>query len=563
MQAPLSAQATRVGFPHAETSRPVRFDDRLATLLTLPVAGVHDRAIRWRQLVELAARAGREDETGAPFIAAVAVIRADAPRIARDIRSAAARSIAGRALALPLLEVFAEDELAVAAPVFAGRRLGKIQLNRLLEVADPEVRAFLVTLNPGQMEGEEERGLGDIVARLERKTSVPETEPAPEAPLPTEWPVEKDVPPEASDTVPAGRESEQAPDPEPAPQHDPLPPLPEGVIRWESNASGEIGWVEGIARGALIGLSIADPNDAGMLATAFADREAFSKVALNVAPIDQEFLFSGTPAFDTATGRFLGYRGEARLAPSDAEIHDLPRPPAIEGKQRPPATTRNVESLRELVHEIKTPLNAIIGFAEIIDGQYLGPAHRGYRERAAEIVAQARILLGAIEDLDFAAREQAERARRGQDTQPDADVPAIIAKVAEGLHPIANRKGVRIVADFKDGDHHCRIDPGLAERLIRRLFGSLLETLDEGETLYIEGAKAGSHCQLKLARPAALKGLSAQRLLDPSLSLSGQGPTLLGFGFSLRLVRGLVRIAGGEISIENDRIIVHLPSTSS
>src|SRR5437763_13334978 len=62
------------------------------------------------------------------------------------------------------------------------------------------------------------------------------------------------------------------------------------------------------------------------------------------------------------------------------------------------------DSLRELVHEIKTPLNAIIGFAEIIDGQYLGPADRRYRERAGEIVAQARLLVSAIDDLDFAAR---------------------------------------------------------------------------------------------------------------------------------------------------------------
>ena len=76
----------------------MRFDDRLATLLTLPVAGAHDRAVRWRQLVELAARAGREDESGAPFVAALAVIRADASKVARDVRTAAARSIAGRSI---------------------------------------------------------------------------------------------------------------------------------------------------------------------------------------------------------------------------------------------------------------------------------------------------------------------------------------------------------------------------------------------------------------------------------------------------------------------------------
>lgn len=544
----LSAQATRVGFPHAETIIPVRFDDRLATLLTLPVAGAHDRAVRWRQLVELAARAGREDETGAPFIAAVAVIKADAPRIARDIRSAAARSIAGRALALPLLEVFAQDELAVAAPVFAGRRLGKMQLGHLVGVADPEVRAFLVTLNPGQLDQDRDLGLGDIVARLDRPSIEP-------AAAPPEWPVATSTPPEADIEISETVEPDDVQPVEPEHVLDPR----DAVIRWESNASGEIGWVEGIARGALIGLSLADPHEAGALAEAFAGREAFSKLALTLAPTEQDYLFSGTPAFDPETGRFLGYRGMARPAPSDAEVHDLPRPPVQPDKARPPATTRSVESLRELVHEIKTPLNAIIGFAEIIDGQYLGPAHRGYRERAAEIVAQARILLGAIEDLDFAAREQAERAKGTGTTRLDADLPQIIAKIAEHLYPIANRKGVRIVADFKDEDHRCRLDTGLAERLLRRLLGSLLETLEEGETLYVEGARTGSHCQLKFARPAALKGLSAQRLLDPSLSLTGEGPKLLGFGFSLRLVRGLVRIAGGEISIENDRIIVHLP----
>ena len=71
---------------------------------------------------------------------------------------------------------------------------------------------------------------------------------------------------------------------------------------------------------------------------------------------------------------------------------------------RRPDVLTDPDSLRELVHEIKTPLNAIIGFAEIIEGQYLGPADRGYRERAAEIVRQARLLLAAIDDLDFAAK---------------------------------------------------------------------------------------------------------------------------------------------------------------
>ena len=40
--------------------QPVRFDDRLLTVLNQPAEDRHDAAVRWRQLVDLVARAGRE-----------------------------------------------------------------------------------------------------------------------------------------------------------------------------------------------------------------------------------------------------------------------------------------------------------------------------------------------------------------------------------------------------------------------------------------------------------------------------------------------------------------------
>ena len=38
--------------------KPVRFDDRLLTVLNQPASDRHDTAVRWRQLVDLVARAG-------------------------------------------------------------------------------------------------------------------------------------------------------------------------------------------------------------------------------------------------------------------------------------------------------------------------------------------------------------------------------------------------------------------------------------------------------------------------------------------------------------------------
>ena len=97
------------------------------------------------------------------------------------------------------------------------------------------------------------------------------------------------------------------------------------------------------------------------------------------------------------------------------------------------------DSLRELVHEIKTPLNAIIGFAEIIQGQYLGPADHRYRERAGEIVAQAHLLLGAIDDLDFAAKVH---SRGGGSASVDLGVS--LGRDGETLVEAAAARGVEL-----------------------------------------------------------------------------------------------------------------------
>ena len=172
---------------------------------------------------------------------------------------------------------------------------------------------------------------------------------------------------------------------------------------------GQIAWVDGAPRGALIGRSL--PGEEGAdrrLVRAFADRLPFDGAPLTLpAPaLEGEWRLSGIPAFSPVDGRFLGYRG---IAPARQDEEDEPLAP--QPAQSPLAS--DAETLRETIHEIKTPLNAIIGFAEIIDGQYLGPAHRSYRHRAAEIVAQARILLAAIEDLDFAARLQTGRPGAG------------------------------------------------------------------------------------------------------------------------------------------------------
>src|SRR5438067_10963842 len=93
----------------------VRFDDRLLTVLNQPSGDRHDAAVRWRQLVDLVARAGPGGSS--PVVAqALESIRAQAGDVEENLRAAAARAVAGRPVPRGLPESFAAGRLSVSAP---------------------------------------------------------------------------------------------------------------------------------------------------------------------------------------------------------------------------------------------------------------------------------------------------------------------------------------------------------------------------------------------------------------------------------------------------------------
>ena len=326
------------------------------------------------------------------------------------------------------------------------------------------------------------------------------------------------------------------------------------MFEWESDASGHIAWVEGAPRGALVGRPLGG-DGAGLLerdvTSRLAQHHPFVDVHLALGePLDGEWRATGVPAFDPATGRFLGYRGLARRTDGSA--------PATEQGSEP-----DLDALREMVHEIKTPLNAIIGFAEIIDGQYLGPAHRLYRERAASIVDQARQLLAAVEDLDFAAKLRAERfgARGGGGDAFGARLSELFAPLTVEIEECLAARGGLLELDIDDERLRCGLSPEMARRLLRRLLLSLCKAVGSGEAFRIAVTRRGPMCLLAISRPRLLDGLDETQLVDPAFDPSGGDETQsVGLGFALRLVRGLARVAGGSLAIDEHRLTLELPA---
>ena len=502
----------------------MRFDDRLLTVLNQPASDRHDAAIRWRQLVDLVARAG--PNSASPVVAqALDSIRSEAAEVEEPLRAAAARAVAALPLPLGLLECFASDRLSVSAPVLAAATLEPSQWRALIAIADDETRRFIETLHP-ELPSEPQADLTESLVEVARE-------------------VQKESPPASAEKVPLGpslhevverierrrrnRERRQSDD-----TGSPAKPVgAPALFRWECGSSGEIMWVEGAPRGALIGRSIAKPKDAEGdrldedVVRAFAMRAPFRDGLLTLGGeglVSGDWKISGVPAFEPTDGRFAGYRGIA--------LRDLPAPAAPDRSDM----LSDPDSLRELVHEIKTPLNAIIGFAEIIDGQYLGPADRRYRERAADIVGQARLLLIAIDDLDFAAKvhsvQVGERHR--------VDLADLVDRTADSLRELASKRQVELEIARSQRVPPAAVEPELADRLIFRLSSAAIEVAQAGERLRLSVDQAGDHCRFSISRPTALRGMSDTQLFE--LREDGKPG-----GASLRLIRGLARIAGGDL----------------
>jgi signal transduction histidine kinase len=534
----------------------MRFDDRIATALALPADRPDRQAAQWRQLVDLLAQRPQGWE-GPLRDRAFALLRQARDAVDPSVRRQAARALAGQAVAPDLLAFFAEDSASIAAPLFAKARLDRISWFALLPRLGPAARALLrhrEDLDPAVKHALSAFGPSDFV--LEKGASA-------QVEIPPVFPAEQSESQirELVARIEAFRREREA--------HPPAAPLVPGEhaegFRWETGTDGIFLWVEGAPRAPLIGQSIASIAGPeyygvdGQAAGAFEKRAPFRDARFNVAgngPAGGDWRISGVPYFDARRGSFLGYRGTARRPRLDEIAHNLTRPAGVFGTQFP------ADSLRQLIHELRTPLNAIIGFAEMIEGQYMGPAAAGYRGSASEIVAQARGLLGAVDDLDTAARLESRRFETG-DSQVDA--VALLCRLHESYERVAEQRGSRIAIAIADGLPPVLVEPAAAERMFARLLAGTIGLAGEGET--IEAAMAleprGDAIMLRLAidRPASIGGVDEAELLDPGYSPDGDWPgaPALGLGFALRLVRNLAEAVGGALVVDAARFALYLP----
>jgi hypothetical protein len=542
------------------TAKPaeVIVDDRLATVLATVPAGHAGARTQYRQLLDLLGRMPPDFPLPVAAHDRLALLEQD---LAIEERAELLRGLPGSLRHPALILRLTEQSPLVAAAAIAAARLDDWQWSALaLELPlaarshlrhrrdlGPRTRAVLARLGvfdlglptpetstgvaqppPAPSEGAE--GIAAIVRRIEafRRSRQAGTRQFDEA---------RPASGEAAPWLPLGEFAREA---SPAPL----------AIRFVSGADGRIIAAEAPFAAMLAGmpLGFADPLaparcDAGT-ARALLRRGPVREGRIEIegaAALAGAWRIDAAPRFAAHGGRFLGYRGILRR-PAAAAL---------------PTADTAADRLRQLLHELRTPVNAIQGFAELIQQQLFGPTPHQYRSLAAGIAADSAAVLAGFEEIDRLVRLE---TGRGEEISGTCDLTRVLDRLLAQLQPGMGARGAGFAFEAA-GNAPVAMAESEAERMLWRVLALLATEALPGETVTLELAAQRDGVALAIAMPQALAEREDAALFAvvPAADPGAPALGLLGGGFALRLARAEAKAARGSLERDGARLVLRLP----
>lgn len=207
--------------------------------------------------------------------------------------------------------------------------------------------------------------------------------------------------------------------------------------------------------------------------------------------------------------------------------------------------------LAAMSHELKTPLNAVLGFSEIIRDQMLGPVgHDAYRDYAGDIHKSGTRLLAVINDVLDVSRLEGGLLTIEARPENALDVAEAAIKLARNIthdqRPVA--------VDIAEGMPSLLVDPRRLAQALGNLLANALKFTPEmgtvrfcarlqpdgGVALVVEDTGIG------MAPETIAAALEPFRQLDGSLSRRFEGA-----GLGLSIAKALAELHGGVLNIQS------------
>lgn len=543
----------------------MHFDDRLATVLRIRATGERAARTQFRQIIDLL---GERPQAGDRSLKAAAYLRLIA--LGEVIPVAERARIVGesgwRFRNPELVKWFGEAHPNIASAALYRAQLTGVEWQELVPQLPIRARGFLrhrndlpdAAVQVLDRLGVSDRGLPqpeplDLIEELEPTALEGETldqtaiEPG-EIALP-DVPAGKDGIRALVDRIEAFQRNrgERQQD-----RDAPLLPLeqdpdrsevrPVDMFSFGCDSEGKLDWADPELAPMLVGTDLVTLDD-GVLAAQLTQRQPIAGALVRLrgaTQIEGEWVVDAAPRFTRTEGRYFGYVGRFRRAVS--RLEDFRQAEA--------------DRLRQLLHELRTPVNAMQGYAEIIQQQMIGPVPHEYRAIAATIAGDAAHILAGFDELDRLARLETGALELDAG---ESDFAAIARRQVAQLQTVLSPRVARFDANLGEARAPLALDQSEAERLAWRLLATIAGAVAAGEAVSLTLESGGEQVELSVELPAALRQPKDVFAVEARGTAGALSAGIFGAGFSLRLARAEARAAGGELARVDDRLILSLP----
>jgi len=283
-------------------------------------------------------------------------------------------------------------------------------------------------------------------------------------------------------------------------------------------------------------------------------------IAEHTAIVDFEYSYAGTdggirtamingkPMFDEA-GNFLGHLGAASNVTARKRAEDELNKALVDAEQ---ANRAKSEFLATMSHEFRTPLNAILGFSEMLRAQYMGPlGAKNYEEYANDIHHSGEHLLALINDiLDISAIEAGKRSMSPE----DINVGDLVSDCVHNIEKLARDKGVEVLLHIPEGLPVVQADKRSLIQICYNILSNALKFTNEGGSVQITAGQQGKEILLQVEDSGI--GISASDLANITQPFSqvNSDPHNVreGTGLGLSIAKSLIEAHGGRLDIISD-----------
>ena len=215
------------------------------------------------------------------------------------------------------------------------------------------------------------------------------------------------------------------------------------------------------------------------------------------------------------------------------------------------ATRFKTQFLASQAHELRTPINAVIGFAELLRDEVFGPLNEKQKDYVHEILQSGRHLITLIGNVMDLSRIEA----GSLGLQPEElDLVVPMAEAMALLKQDAERRRIQLRAVAVPGVVEVFADPNRLRQIFLNLISNGLRFTPEGGTVEVSAERQGDWADIRVRDTGVGIALEDQARIFAPFEQAGASldRERRGSGLGLAITKTLVEMHGGSISLDSD-----------